>query len=112
MELSDFIALTLGEIMTGVSRAAKSHPQKELGGSIAPIAASRMDNPDQQLIREVEFDIAITSETTSEKGKSGGMNVKVIEADLTSSSREKMMGESRVKFSVPVTLPFTRITDL
>ena len=112
MELSDFIALTLGEIMSGVSKAAQSHSSADLGGNIAPQAASRIGDPDQMLIREVEFDIAITSESTSDKSKSGGMNVKVIEADLTSASSKRLVGESRVKFSVPISLPYTRIIDL
>ncbi|MEG8219926.1 hypothetical protein OSJ57_04745 [Sphingomonas sp. HH69] len=112
MELGDFIAATLSEIMRGVSLAAKAHDGPSVGGSIAPMPVSKMGNPDGLLLREVEFDVAITTESSTERSKSGGMNIKVIEADLTAGSSEKTLGESRVKFSVPIQLPFTRLDDV
>jgi hypothetical protein len=111
MELADFIAGTLSEIMRGVSKAAKAHDSVALGGSIAPVPDSLRRNYASLPIREVEFDVAITVEKTSGKSKSGGVNIKVIEADLTSNTLQKTVGESRVKFSVPVCLPSTSLTD-
>ncbi len=37
MELADFIAATLAQIMRGVSMAAKEHDSGLLGGYIAPV---------------------------------------------------------------------------
>lgn len=112
MELSDFIAAALSEIMKGVSLAAKAHDGPTLGGYIAPVRGSRTKDFDALPIREVEFDVAITTEQTTDKSKSGGINIKVIEADLTASTTHKTVGESRVKFSVPIAMPSTIITDI
>jgi hypothetical protein len=112
MQLSDFIAATLSEIMKGVSIAGKAHDGKSLGGYITPVSGSRIKEFEALPIREVEFDVAITTEQTSDKSKSGGLNIKVIEADLTSAVTRKTVGESRVKFSVPVAMPATIITDI
>lgn len=112
MQLGDFIAATLSEIMRGVSQAAKSHDGPTVGGSIAPMPVSKMTDPNSLLLREVEFNVAITTESSTERSKSGGVNIKVIEADLTAGSSEKTLGESRVKFSVPIQLPFTKLSDI
>jgi hypothetical protein len=110
MQLSNFIAATLSEIIRGVSLAVKAHDG--LGGCIAPIRGSQTKDLDALPIREVEFDVAITTEQTTDKSKSGGINIKVIEADLTASTTHRTVGESRVKFSVPVAMPSTIISDI
>jgi len=112
MQLSDFIAASLSEIMSGVSKAAKSHDPSALGGYICPVRASRRKDYEALPIRDVEFDVAVTVENSGTASKSGGVNIKVIEADLTSESVKKTVGESRVKFSIPVSMPATVITDL
>lgn len=112
MQLSEFIAATLSEIMKGVSLAEKAHDGKALGGYITPVKGSTIKDFDALPIREVEFDVAITTEQTADKTKSGGVNIKVIEADLSSTTTRKTIGESRVKFSVPVAMPATIITDI
>jgi hypothetical protein len=111
MELADFIAATLAQIMRGVSMAAKAHDSGLLGGYIAPVMGTRSREIEALPIREVEFDVAITTENTTDKSKAGGVNIKVIQADLTSKSLQKIVGESRVKFSVPIALPSTALTD-
>lgn len=53
MELGDFIAATLSEIMRGVSLAAKAHNGPIVGGSIAPMPGSKIGDPSGLLLREI-----------------------------------------------------------
>jgi hypothetical protein len=62
-------------------------------------------------LREVEFDVAVTVENSKGGKKGAGLNIRVIEASLSSDTSEKTVGESRVRFSVPVSMPSTRIED-
>jgi hypothetical protein len=98
MELQDFIAETLKQIISGVRRAQES--AIELGAKINPRGGAMVE------MRNVHFDVAVsTSEGTDTKG---GIVVLVgpvgsvgseDQSDVASSAR------SRIKFSVPLKLP-------
>lgn len=98
MELQDFIAETLKEIISGVRRAQES--AIELGAKINPRGGSIVE------MRNVQFDVAVSTSEGAEKksgisvfvgpvGSVGSQN----QSDLMSSSM------SRIKFSVPLKLP-------
>jgi len=111
VKLSEFITETLTEILAGVGQAAKNHKTALFGGFICPLAASDERDTSRLPLRDVEFDVAVTVESARSGSKSGGTNIRVIEASLSTDSSEKTVGESRVKFSVPVSMPSTRIED-
>lgn len=98
MELQDFIAETLKEIISGVRRAQES--AIDLGAKINPRGGSIVE------MRNVQFDVAVSTSEGAEK--KGGIGVFVgpvgsvgsqDQSDLASSSM------SRIKFSVPLKLP-------
>ncbi|MES2097952.1 MAG: hypothetical protein V4459_14460 [Pseudomonadota bacterium] len=112
MELAEFITETLGQIMKGVSDAIKEHGAGSLGGVINPRPASKASDPMGLPMSPVDFDVAVTVESSNAGSKGAGINIKVIEAKLSKDKAEKTTGESRIRFAVPVTLPVTSITDL
>ena len=110
MDLSDFIALTLDEIMAGVTKAALKQKESGRFGFINPQDGSRSDAFESIPISQVSFDVAVTVESMSGNKKQGGLNVKVIEASIGKDDTKRITGESRVSFVVPVCLPTTKLT--
>jgi hypothetical protein len=111
MKLAEFITETLGEIMQGVSAAIKAHNVAALGGVINPRSAAEESDPKTLPMSPVEFDVAVTVESSLATRKSGGGSIKVVEAKVSKDSSEKTVDASRVKFSVPLSLPTTRLVD-
>jgi hypothetical protein len=109
MELRDFIAETIAQIMSGVSTAIKSHDVKELGGIINPVPLSLEKSAGRRESQTIEFDVAVTVESGESASKEGGLNIKVVEASLSKDTSKRTVGESRVRFSVPVSLPYTTV---
>jgi hypothetical protein len=110
MKLSDFIALTLDEIMAGVTNAAEAHKASGRFGFINPMDGERNDEFASIPISNVSFDVAVTVETSEASKTGGGVNLKVIEASIGSNGQTRLVGESRVAFTVPVCLPTTKLT--
>ncbi len=110
MNLSDFIALTLDEIMSGVTRAAEVQKQSGRFGFINPMDGEQNDEFASIPISNVSFDVAVTTETTKTSKSGGGVNLKVIEASLGKDGATRLVGESRVAFVIPVCLPTTKLT--
>lgn len=111
MELRDFIAETIAQIMSGVSTAIKSHDVKVLGGIINPFPASLESKAGGRVPQTIEFDVAVTVESGEASSKGGGVNIKVVEASLSKDISKRTVGESRVRFSVPVSLPYTTVNN-
>ncbi|WP_157081047.1 hypothetical protein [Novosphingobium naphthalenivorans] len=111
MDLQDFIAETIRQIMSGVSSAIKSHDVGQLGGIINPLPASVEDLQGQRERTSIDFNVAVTVESSTSGAKEGGLNIKVLEASLSKNSENRTVGESRVSFSVPVTLPYTLVNN-
>jgi hypothetical protein len=107
MQLDDFVATSLKELIAGIKRA-----QAEVaahGGVINPQVDSapsgRMHRPTWTVLQDLEFDIAVT---VSENEKTGaGLKVAVpwINAGIDGGSGREQSAVSRIKFRVPVALP-------
>lgn len=110
MKLSDFIALTLDEIMAGVTKAAEIQKSSARFGFINPMDGERNDEFASIPLSNVSFDVAVTIETSEASKAGGGVNLKVIEASVGSDGHTRMVGESRVAFVVPICLPTTKLT--
>lgn len=109
MNLSDFIALTLDEIMQGVTSAALKQKESGRFGFINPMDGEKGDEFASIPISTVKFDVAVTVESTNSKEAGAGINIRVIEARIGREGTERTTGESRVTFEVPVCLPTTKL---
>lgn len=114
INLEEFIAQSLTQIVKGVERA-----QKEVAGTGAAISplmrSTAMSNTvgvaewrEGQPCYNVEFDVAVTA--TESTGTSGGMGLVVGPVALGSKgqSTDALANTSRIKFNVPVVLPLCR----
>jgi len=112
MDLDEFIETTIGLVMRGVAKSAVNLHSAKIGGSVSPQDFSSGKAEFHKLdIRSIEFDVAVTVETSRETGKSGKAGIKVIEGAMNSKSGERIVGESRVRFAVPVIFPGTSLYD-
>ena len=111
MELQDFVSTSLLNIVNGI-RAA----QDKLGSSgqhVSPNITSHYNYIHQQgkllsdgkLVHFVEFDVAVTVSASS--SSSQGATIGVV-SDGARESAAASSGQSRIKFSVPMTLPTPR----
>ena len=102
MELDKFVAKTLVMICKGVSEAQAS--AKEFGGNVneRPQSAKSSDwAKNSTLLQQVEFDVAVTTEDTS----NGEGKISVIGMGLNSSNNSKDTISSRINFKVPISFP-------
>ncbi len=112
MGLKDFISSVLSEIMTGVKDAQE--PAADRGGCINPLHLHSGDlrqiplfeRETKNVLRLVEFDVAITAAEGEHRG--GKAEVKVygfLGGGGELGSEKSRSTASRIKFSVPVLLP-------
>ena len=104
MDLQTFIAETLSQIISAVSKAQKS--TQDLGANINPDVrwptyAALAENQ----IQKVQFDVAVTA--TEGKGQKAGIGVvmAIFGGGAQASSNTMNTNVSRVKFAVPLILP-------
>jgi hypothetical protein len=111
MELKDFVAETLKQIIEGVKNAqdyaqesgGQINPQWSSGKSGESVMVARRIFP----IKEVEFDVAVTAaEGTKTKG---GIGIFVGPVGLGSHGQSDASSSSisKIKFSVPMVLPWS-----
>ncbi|TWT93260.1 hypothetical protein [Stieleria varia] len=113
MELRTFIKETLVQICDGVNDAAQD---VNIRGAIINPDGTQSDgnttyvNPGfRRTVQNVEFDVALT--TTEGKGTEGGIGVMVGTIGLGSKGKSDTSSSStsRVKFTVPVSLPASEL---
>jgi hypothetical protein len=92
MELQEFIQSSLIEISNGVKHAKQVTGLKFMLGGIP-------NNTNDHNAR-IEFDIAVQVQDKTVSGKSGGLEIKVVKADLTKSTENTLASTSRLKFIV------------
>jgi hypothetical protein len=108
MNLSDFVSETLVEVQKGVQNAIRRCSDLETNGVINPVwgdaeDASRSD------IREVTFDIALTTVDKSTGGITGGIRVMGIGVGGESKANAERSHVSRIHFSIPIVPPVTTV---
>lgn len=111
MELKDFVRESLTQIMLGVSEAQRILAEENKGGEISPSISSERGksnmifSPSGMPIQNVDFDVAVTAqEKTGTKGTIG-VAISIIKLGAQGESNESNTQNSRIKFSVPITLP-------
>ena len=114
MELKDFIAQTLVQIINGISSA-----QDTLGSEKEYINPHHVQSGDSQKngvlfaydwapIENVEFDVAITASDTADVGTRIGVTSGIINARLGGKGEQSTELVNRIKFSVPICYPRKR----
>ena len=110
MELDEFVAKTLEQIIKGVAGAQDAVRRRDANAVINPSVGSalppdRLDEGTGTLVQEVSFDVAVT---VSESGKSGaGLQVGAfgVGGKMGGGSKRARSEVSRIKFMIPVVLP-------
>ena len=113
MELKDFVSESIKQIIDGVNEA-KKHADKN-GGVINPQRwrvnsaniQAKADRKTGAAIETIEFDVAVTA--TDGSSTKGGIGVFIGAVNLGAQEHTENSNSSvsRLKFSVPVVLPFT-----
>ena len=101
MKLDEFIADTLAQIVSGVTQA-----QKACEGSNAVIA----DRSGSITTSKVEFDVALTVESGKQTKGGIGVVTGIVSLGSSGQSANTETAVNRIKFSVPVILPWNRKT--
>lgn len=117
MDLKEFVSSTIIQVMEAVSET--QGPARALGGYVNPTAQAHAkgdhllgNTATDQAIYAIEFDVAVT--VGSESGMEGGAKLHVasiISLGGKAKSGDKLESVSRVKFTVPITLPVDVASD-
>ena len=118
MDLSEFVEMSLIQIIEGVNRAQNAtqladrpvseadvvNPAIMYGADCAP-KGKYFATIESNLVHFVDFDVAVTTESTL--GASGGGKIRVlgIGVGAEGSTQSKDVTASRIKFQVPISLP-------
>jgi hypothetical protein len=108
MDLQEFIANSLIQIMTGIASAKGKYDSRLSGdGVICPT----WDGPNDQKerLQEVKFDVAVTATSKTEGGGGGGIKVVALDFSGKISRSAENSTVSRISFSVPILPPTTDI---
>ena len=107
MNVEEFVATTLEQIVAGVRRAQMAAANH--GGVVNPqvetAPSGRLDMITATLLQDVEFDVAVTVSKASKSGASLRVAVPWVGAGVEGSSGNDQSAISRIKFTVPIVLP-------
>lgn len=103
MELEDFVATSLRQIIKGIQKAQAEPGGENVNAAFrhAELAGNLMHAQDDGMFTRVDFDVAVTAETA---GKAGA-GVKVWSVGFDAGASHTQNKASRISFSVPVRLP-------
>lgn len=109
MKLQDFVSETLKQIINGVKEAQEG--AEKAGAIISPDSHLTYENKKYlfcsgRLVEHVEFDVAVT--TSKGKETKGGLGIFVAGIGLGTQGKSdaSSISVSRIKFSLPLVLPF------
>lgn len=111
VSLDDFVAVSLEQIVVGIRRAqqavgehgARINPQKD--------SSMKLDKRTGTDVQEIEFDIAVTVTESKSSGAKLGVAVLPVVAGIRGGSDREHASVSRIRFSVPVVLPWQRYVE-
>lgn len=110
MDLKDFVAQSLVQIVEGVATASKA--VSELGGAVSPSYSARLaetlgltNDGTSRPVQGVQFDVAVTASSESSGEAGGGLRIAVVSFGAKGSDRDSHQTSSRISFSVPLALP-------
>lgn len=109
MELHEFITATLSDIQQGVQNAINSTIAKGVNGAINP-AWGTTDNVGPELIRDIQFDVAVTVVEREGGSFEGGIQVVGLKIGGSASGGTESTFVSRIQFSIPIVPPVTAVS--
>ncbi|EJM98893.1 hypothetical protein [Phyllobacterium sp. YR531] len=103
MDLKDFIASSLQQIVEGVKLAQQAEGGDNVNATLVStdLGGNLINSGAYGLFTRVDFDVAVSAETS---GK-GGANLKVFGVGFEGGGEHKSGAANRLAFSVPVRLP-------
>ena len=107
MNLEDFIATTLTQIIGGVRRA-QTETKDANGGGVNPRPSSiphNLPRKGMNPLQTVHFDVAVTASESSSISAGGGIRVLAIELGTRANTGDEASSVTRIRFSVPIALP-------
>lgn len=110
MELDEFITTALVKVLSGIREAQNEESVGAFvvagndGGHEYP-KNSRVSSSARLKSTIIDFDVAITVESSDKTGGGGGLKIAGIGADIKGESASKDTRVSRVQFGVPILLP-------
>lgn len=113
MELKDFVAESIKQIIDGVNHAkeyadmngARVNPARQVRSSND--TTQRRDSVDGSSIETINFDVAVKAEEGTKTQGGVGVFIGVVNFGSTGASESVSSSLSRLRFSVPVALPST-----
>ena len=108
MELQHFIAMTLSQIVHGISDARLhlgdlgEHVNPEITSHTQIVHTQGKLKSNGRLVHFIDFDVAVA--VTSSQSASGGATIGVVSTGGNETS-STTTGQNRIRFSVPITLP-------
>jgi len=117
MELKDFITETLTQMMEGVKNAQEK--AKEFGAIVNPPSIHKKESTinlgnlgEYQRIQTIEFEVSLTSTSTNDTQK--GISVAFAGIGLGSGkgNNEQNAIVNRIKFEIPIALPYTSFDEI
>jgi hypothetical protein len=111
MELRDFIKQSRVDLLGGIRDAQED---EKLGAFVVPSGTGNfgsfaedrgIKHTGRMLTGVVQFDIAVTVETSKIKTGKGGLAIKILEAGMSRERSARNTEASRIQFSVPLILP-------
>ena len=110
MELNEFVATTLKQIIEGVSEAQLGMKDRALVnpgimGEVAGTSIPLAKGFGKSSVQFIEFDVAVSATSTSEGGGSAGIAVLGFNVKGGGGGSTQEASLNRIKFSVPVAFP-------
>lgn len=113
MELKDFVANTIGEIIEGLVEAQKRvtphgayiNPGNLMRSTKEPGESALWDNRNNNYARPISFDVALTVEEGTNTGAKVGVAAGIFNLGAGGASENKQLAVNRVQFTIPVLFP-------
>lgn len=111
MELKDFVSESLTQIMSGVIEAQQTMNENQWGGEISPQIKTNWEktglvfSQSGMPVQSVEFDVAVTASKGTDTKGTIGIVVAAIGLGSQGETHKNDTNNSRIKFSVSITLP-------
>ena len=110
MELDEFITSVLVKVLSGIRQAQE---EENVGAFVVPGGDRGHEYPKNARVSSsarlkstiIDFDVAVTVESSDKIAGGGGLKIAGIGADINGESATKDTRVSRIQFGVPILLP-------
>lgn len=119
MELKDFVANAISEIIEGTVAAQKRvqqhgayvNPGNLMRGKSDTGEAAQWDNRNNNYVRSIAFDVALTVEEGTNTNAKVGVVSGIFNLGAGGTSDNRQLAVSRVQFSIPILFPANNLPN-